>query len=165
MSRQPPNAEKPLPDGPWCDEPDREEGRALGLPYILNRGPVGAWCGYVGVPPGHPWHGKHYDDIDDAQVHGGLTYANACHGHICHVPKPGDADDVWWLGFDCGHYLDEVPAYSEELRMCLKREGMVYRDIGYVRRETRNLAAQARLAQGWSAKTVVNYEDREASAS
>jgi hypothetical protein len=27
------------------------------------RGPSGSWCGYVGVPPGHPAHGLHYDGI------------------------------------------------------------------------------------------------------
>lgn len=33
-------------------------------------------CGYLAVPEGHPWYGKHYGDIG-ADVHGGLTYSEA----------------------------------------------------------------------------------------
>lgn len=33
-------------------------------------------------------------------VHGGLTYSDRCHDDICHVPAPGEPDDVWWFGFD-----------------------------------------------------------------
>jgi len=29
--------------------------------------------GYIGVPKGHVWYGKHYDDIE-CDVHGGLTF-------------------------------------------------------------------------------------------
>ena len=35
-------------------------------------------CGYVGVGPGHPSHGVHYDNVD-VSVHGGLTFADGCH--------------------------------------------------------------------------------------
>lgn len=54
---------------------------------------------------------------DLIEVHGGLTFADACHegGHICH-PKDGVAHEkVWWFGFDCGHYMD----YSPGLRLSL----------------------------------------------
>ena len=49
--------------GPWDSEPDRVEWRdpASGYACLALRGPVGAWCGYVGVPEGHPAHGLHYD--------------------------------------------------------------------------------------------------------
>jgi len=40
---------------------------------------VGAWCGYVGVPKGHPYHGNSYDhDGVNVDVHGGLSFANGC---------------------------------------------------------------------------------------
>lgn len=45
-------------DGPWVNEPDRVEWRYKGLPCLLKRGPLGNWCGYVGVPPEHPLHGQ-----------------------------------------------------------------------------------------------------------
>lgn len=31
--------------------------------------------GYIYIPSGHPWHGKHYDDLIGVDVHGGLTYS------------------------------------------------------------------------------------------
>lgn len=41
-------------EGPWTAEPDREEWRhSSGLACLARRGPMGAWCGYVAVPPGH----------------------------------------------------------------------------------------------------------------
>lgn len=106
---------------------------------------MGAWCGYVGVPPGHPWHGQPYDDVD-AGVHGGLTYAEACQGSVCHVPKPGEPDDVWWLGFDCGHYQDAVPAMIAMGYRSLGLDG-TYRDQAYVTAETKRLADQAMAAR------------------
>jgi hypothetical protein len=94
--------------GPWDQEPDRDLWKHAGLACLVNRGPMGAWCGYVAVPPGHPAHRKHYNEVD-VEVHGGLTYSEECQGVICHTPKPGEPDDVWWLGFDCGHTRKQRP--------------------------------------------------------
>lgn len=149
-------------DGPWLDEPDRVEFRAHGLPCILNRvlnakGGGGHWCGYVGVPPGHPWHGQRLDDAGldgpDIDVHGGITYAEPCAGEICHVPEPGESDDVWWLGFDACHAGDLQPSTRKLLRDLghedpspFVRRADVYRDVEYMRAETEALAAQAARA-------------------
>lgn len=106
-------------DGPWADEPDRLEWRddKTGLPCLALRSPVlGAWCGYVAIPPGHPWHGADYCDLEVYAAHGGgLTFAGPCDpgegpDQICHVPMPGEPDDVYWIGFDCGHATDVAPA-------------------------------------------------------
>src|SRR4051812_33030319 len=94
--------------GPWESEPDRIEFEAHGFPCILHRGGAGAWCGYVGVDPTHPYHGRDYDSLD-VSVHGGLTYAKECSGHVCHVPKPGEPENLWWFGFDCAHSGDMHP--------------------------------------------------------
>lgn len=98
-------------DGPWSSEPDRVEWRAHGLACLIVRNDSGALCGYVGVPPGHPWHGRDYcdDELDGVEVHGGLTYASPCSGPICHVARAGEPADVWWLGFDCIHAGDYAP--------------------------------------------------------
>jgi len=134
---------KPLPDGPWQGEPDRLEFEHAGMPCLLLRN--SSWCGYVGVPPGHPWHGRDYDEVlPYPDVHGGLTYAASCNGLICHVPKPGESDDVWWLGFDCAHSGD-LCLYS--LVLDRPRGYETYRDIGYVRRETERLAEQVKAVQ------------------
>lgn len=55
-------------------------------------------CGYVRVPPTHPFHGKHYDDVD-VNVHGGLTFASV-------EPCAHDDGIGWWFGFDCAHAGD-----------------------------------------------------------
>lgn len=140
--------------GPWDCEPDRLEWRdeATGLPCLIVRNPMGALCGYVAVGPGHPMHGA--DDSSDAgialEVHGGITFASRCSAHggpICHVPKPGEPDDVWWLGFDCAHGGDLTPrlaspryAMSSSHRAIFGDES--YRDVAYVRDQCANLAAQ-----------------------
>lgn len=133
--------------GEWLTEPDRKEWKdpATGFPCLANRNMgSGAWCGYVAVPPGHPAHGKDYDDVD-ARAHGGLTYANKCSGHICHVAEPGEPDDVWWLGFDCAHYQDYIPAMRarDAARGWGDRGGDdTYRTLSYVERECAELAKQ-----------------------
>lgn len=125
---------------PWLGEPHRKEWRYKGLDCLIVRNWVGgALCGYVAVPASHPYHGMGFEDVhrinDDLAVHGGLTYASLCHGTICHEAKPGDADNVWWLGFDCAHYGDWSP-----LMLSLSDE--TYRDISYVMAETERLAEQ-----------------------
>lgn len=128
--------------GPWDNEPDRVDFEHAGLPCLLLRNPFGAWCGYAAVPPGHPLHGT---DADDAEldVHGGVTYADRCQSPICHVPKPGEPDDVWWFGFDCAHFRDLVPGMPLGL---LPPHG-IYRDVNYARTETESLAAQLRARE------------------
>lgn len=132
-------------DGPWQDEPDKAQwtDEATGLPCLLVRVPhSGHLCGYVGVPPGHPWHGKDYNacttrgvvemseegffDVPSGQyvdVHGGLTFADKCQPHpdgegrgVCHVAGPGEPEDIWWLGFDCAHSGDVSPASDARWR-------------------------------------------------
>ena len=99
----------------------------------------GALCGYVAVPPGHPAHGKDYDDVG-VTVHGGLTYARPCQegGEVCHVPRPGYPDDVWWLGFDCSHYCDYCPGMDRHGETDQRR----YKTIAYVQTECAELAQQ-----------------------
>ena len=50
-------------------------------------------------------------------VHGGVTYADKCGGHICHVTEPGDEENIWWFGFDCGHCDDLSPRVIEYDRL------------------------------------------------
>lgn len=145
--------------GPWDAEPDRVEFRTrAGLPAILRRSPWGAWCGYVAVAPHHTLHGKDYDQLgeNDPTVHGGLTYCGPCqteeevegtsvekgkgNGLICHVPAPGEPDDVWWFGFDCAHGGDFVPGLGRFY------EDDEYRDLAYVKKETEKLARQLKRA-------------------
>jgi hypothetical protein len=120
---------------------------------MLRHDRYGHWCGYATVPPGHPLHGKSYHEVD-IRAHGGLNYANECEGDVCHVPAPGEPDDVWWFGFDCAHAGDFSPGLEAELLSIPKIVEMrrhkyrdlirddVYRDMHYVRRQTERLAEQ-----------------------
>jgi hypothetical protein len=74
----------------------------LGFEWLVVNNDFGYHCGYVKILPGHPWHGKDYDDLlGDVQVHGGLTFAAA------DVPcDAAGADNGWWLGFDYMHAFD-----------------------------------------------------------
>lgn len=154
--------------GPWDSEPDKIQWQdeATGLPCMVRRSPhMGFWCGYVGVPEGHPAFGQGYDDVT-VEVHGGLTFAEKCSKgdeatSICHVPGVGESDNVWWLGFDCGHagdlYPSRHPDFIADSYMKLGEmfdamsgsgdESEGYRDLAYVRAEVTKLAAQL-AAQG-----------------
>ena len=63
-------------------------------------------------------------------VHGGITYARE------YAPKKEDEDDLWWFGFDCGHYGDLSPAYDG-----MFSDG-VYRNFEYVKNECISMAKQ-----------------------
>lgn len=136
------------PQGEWHNEPDKIQWTDFetGLPCLIVRGPTGALCGYVGVPATHSLYGKS-TDCCEVIVHGGLTFASICqHGidesiGVCHVPGPGESDNVFWLGFDCAHAGDVCPAY-----LSLHGKGIheweTYRSVTYVRDEVIKLAKQ-----------------------
>lgn len=132
-------ARKLWPEGPWTSEPDRVEFEAKGLPALIVRSRLGNLCGYVAVPPGHPAHGKDHDSVP-VNVHGGLTYSARCGSVICHKAKPGEPDDVWWLGFDCAHAFDVVPGLRALYQATF--DGETYKDMAFVKAECEKLAAQ-----------------------
>jgi hypothetical protein len=132
-------------EGPWLEEPDREEFRAQGLPCIIRRHKeLGFLCGYVAVPPGHPLHGMDCQAayaLARLRAHGdAVTYAQPCADDICHVPRPGEPDDVWWFGFHCGYGWDCIPQHGPWLGREPRLEE--YRDLAYVRSECEALALQ-----------------------
>lgn len=58
--------------------------------------PLGHRCGYVGIPKGHRLYKK---DCEHIKCHGGITYQDDW-------LHERDDEDVWWIGFDCGHCYD-----------------------------------------------------------
>lgn len=153
-----------MPGGKWHREPDKAQWQddETGLPCLIVRGPSGALCGYVGVSEGHPFFGVEYDNCEHDALytkeedgwerryplaHGGLTFSDFCHPKedpskgICHTVEEGENDRVWWLGFDCAHAGDLCPKYGHHYPI----GGETYKDIEYVRREVRDLAAQLAL--------------------
>lgn len=144
----------PTYDGPWADEPDKVQWvhEETDLDCLIVRNRLGALCGYVGVPPGHPWHGLNYSKIEpEPEVHGDLTFSSFCdegvdietQAAVCHVPEPGRPDHVWWLGFDCAHGgFDCVPMLTQPPIEYRERDQGPYRDIAYVTAEVEQLARQ-----------------------
>ena len=145
--------------GPWQTEPDRLDFISHGFACLALRHPHhGHWCGYVGVPEGHPRFGKESDEMGDLRFHGGVNYAEPCEGDICHTPAPGMPDHVWWIGGDFGHHYDISPGMEallsgvvsdlstrdpEASRFLNCGHGRArYRDVAYVRHEIEQLAAQ-----------------------
>lgn len=137
--------------GPWQDEPDKVEWRdeATGLPCIARRSwGSGSWCGYVGVAPGTLFHGQDYSVCDLKGPHGGFTFAGPCNEDdpketaICHTPSPGEPDDIWWLGFDCAHAFDAMPAVRG-----LRDARAVYRTLDCVKAECAKTAAELVAAE------------------
>lgn len=116
---------------------------------LRNNPHMGVWCGYVAVPPGHRLHGADYDDAPQAlhrAAHGELTFAGPCDDdprnkreQVCHVPAPGEPDDVWWFGFDCGHGNDIWPGPIS--KHMTPMPDAVYRDVTYVTESVTELAA------------------------
>lgn len=133
------------PRGEWDTEPDRVEFRHEGFVCVMKRQENrGHWCGYVGVPEGHPWHGKSYESRDwtEPDCHGGVTYGSACDSDpvrgVCHVPDAGEADHLWWIGFDFHHAWDIAPSDSDDVFGDQR-----YRNTAFVESECRKVAEQA----------------------
>jgi len=85
-------------------------------------------CGYVGVPEGHPFYGKKYDDdkLLGAPAHGGLTFSGPS---IAGSHRSG----LWWFGFDAAHFGDLHSLHPTA-------NGGVYRSMEYMTRQTKKLA-------------------------
>ena len=135
------------PSGEWDDEPDKAQWTdETGFPCLAVRhGTSGHWCGYVGLPYGHPRHGHSYDEMYDLDVHGGLTFSGPCDFSeddskgVCHVPDEGEYYDLWWLGFDCAHFGDLSPGM---LQYGFPFHDAEYRTLEFVKAECGRLANQ-----------------------
>lgn len=104
--------------GPWQDEPDRIEWRSPTLPglaLMAARGRAGAWCGYVGVPEGHPLFRVSASVADRLlMAHESLNFSESSQVDADHtgdflLPR-AEPWLVWWLGFDCAHLFQFAPA-------------------------------------------------------
>lgn len=68
--------------------------------------------GYVVLPPGHPWHGVDYDEIN-VDVHGGLTFSRAANNLSWAEIEP-DWLDGWVIGWDTAHFDDSLEEWPKE---------------------------------------------------
>ena len=123
-------------DRPWLYEGNTLDFvcQKTGYPIALRRHPeLLHWCGYVGLPAEHPWHGRTYQDVEnDIRVHGGLTYSHNS------VPESEDGA-IWWFGFDCAHASDLTPGLEHIIPTSFTG---TYRTIEYTKGEAISLAEQ-----------------------
>ncbi len=112
---------------PWLCEPDSLDFTHAGLNCAIRRVfGSGHLCGYVRLPECHPWSVCRSEWEVPAQVHGGVTFG----------PEglAGGRDDLW-VGFDCAHIGDLIPAAPSD-------RGGEYRDLAYVKAQCESLAQQ-----------------------
>jgi hypothetical protein len=111
-----------------------------GLECMTRVSPMGVPCGYVGVASTHPDYGKHYDNVEDIEVHGGLTFSGYWQ----------DLDDrLWYFGFDCGQAWDIDEESFEENYMYKFKSN---KSPEYVEEQTRRLAEQLEKRQNKNTK-------------
>lgn len=152
--------------GEWVEEPDEvifeHEGfncRIIRVGIKDGKGENeyifgGHLCGYVQVLDGHPWY--NVGSIFDAQadVHGGVTFADY-----------NFEEGQFWVGFDCAHSHDIIPSMKmlekkkpfekwakdkEELKKRFPNSLMWnewYKNIDFCIQECKSLAKQAKEAQ------------------
>jgi hypothetical protein len=102
-------------DGPWDEEPDliRWKQEPSGYDLLMWRNHMGCWCGYVGLPEAHPLHGLNYSSqefLERLETHHGLTFSDTFEGATDRLELPENLRKLWWLGFDCAHFGDVMPA-------------------------------------------------------
>lgn len=117
-------------------EPNREEFEYQGYHCLIRRSMhAGQLCGYVAVPKGHKYYGKDTDsdELCRIEVHGGITWAN-------HFPELQDG--LWYIGFDCAHYMDLMPFMSLRDPALWARTGATYKDFEYVKSQIKNMVHQ-----------------------
>ena len=135
-------------DGAWKDEPDKIQytDKETGMPCLIVRSSrSGHLCGYVGIGEKHPLYQKDYEQVDDPDVHGGLTYASFCveddkeHG-VCHIVEPGEEEPLWWFGFDCAHSCDVSGMANPKYFADYQDYRSSYKGFGYVKQQNTRLA-------------------------
>lgn len=156
-------------EGPWQFEPDKISwvDPATNFPCLIVRGSLlGALCGYVGIPPEHPWFGKNYwesisgiEGRDDSpeyllNAHRGINFSRPCQEDnkergVCHLPESDESDHVWWYGFDCAHAGDIWPAMNDVDAFPNVGSQESYKDVDYIRQQVRLLATQLSVIGRW----------------
>jgi hypothetical protein len=161
---------------PWWSEDNKVDFEESGLKCALWRGPLGHWCGYVGVPRSHPWYGKSY--LDEVKPSSNMLGSRTSedHGAIdLLIAALGGGDPSERLSISLCMRVHGGLTYAEDCVPCeaasalwwfgfdcahagdlvpslaerdYSHEGEIYRDQQFVVSETQALAAQlARIGE------------------
>lgn len=139
-------------------------------PSGVNKAALAAMVAYHNLIEAHPhpfdrWHCTDYSNDTRCptpegtiNVHGGLTYSEH-NSEGTRISLSSDMD-LWWFGFDCGHYMDFQPGMQALLdKLDTSKDpgatydpvtgtrttygiGEVYRTLSYVKDEVESLALQ-----------------------
>jgi len=129
----------------------RENSTVYRLESFVSQHPAEKhYCGYVGVPQGHPLYGYSWYEPEEKRnfcpdVHGGLTYGDTDFPayRSPEVHTLGKLN-YWWLGFDQHHDMDDYYNICE--------------DKAYCEMHTKKLLKQVRYYEQYG--TLDNYEDQ-----
>jgi hypothetical protein len=78
--------------------------------------------------------------INYIPVHGGITYASFGTETINHYKISGQ--DGYFIGFDCAHAGDMIPAWHSEFDLGIRNDLNTYNDFNFVKSEVGKLAKQ-----------------------
>ena len=114
-----------FPFGVWTEEPDFDAWSDRNYICAIRRNSLGSLCGYVALPLDHPLVIRQFPvqvtaSINSLDVHGGVTFNEKI-------------DGFYWIGFDCAHLGDYVPALDY---------GGSYRDFDYVKSQISSVVDQ-----------------------
>lgn len=97
-----------------------------GFDCVVLRNNDKVLCGYLSFEPGHKLYGyteeKMTDLYPDLPFHYGVDYADKG-SYLALLPM---ITDNWYIGFDCEHTHDYIPAFEE------RNGSFEYRDYAYV---------------------------------
>jgi len=139
-------------DGPWQTEPDTAFwiDEPTGFPcHAMRHVYFGCWCGYLGLPPKHPWYSlkrRHIPLI-------GPRVVNA----DGFAPIERGTKPVYrWLGFDCMHggvEGDFAPGMWATTKAAMPHWDSdylgTYRTLDWVKEGLQFMAAQANAPEEW----------------
>ena len=127
----------------WENEPNRQQwiDPATGYRCLILKHHWGHLCGYIRVMRTHRLHGRPEKAQRLLQAHGGLNFASNGKG-VAYLKRG------MWLGFDCAHAWDYVPATDRKLESLFggfpkfMEDRKVYRNSVNVRQCLTDLALQ-----------------------
>lgn len=145
--------EPDIGEGPWTHEPDEVFYLYNGFPCVIRRNALGVLCGYIGLCLGHSQFAQHYDDVEGCDPHGGFTFSELRIAFNPVIPQLKEFDRqnvLWWLGFDCSHYMDVVPTFASI--QGLHSFDRTYKDINYVNNELHRMTCLLCEENPWPKK-------------
>jgi len=153
--------------GEWDTEPDFVYWFDRDTWYrclMVRHAEMGHLCGYVGVTKSHPAYYMHEAALESSlEVHGGVTAVRdesvvsdfgASLGAEYGIPStiyPLGPEPTKWIGFDCAHSGDYIPAMAVHPRRPAQWPNSLnttYRTMDYVRQQCARLAWQLYLIPG-----------------